>query len=68
VLKKEFGPQREEVKGERRRLHNVERNDLHSSPNIIWVIKSRRWAGHVARMGERRDACRVLVRRPEGMS
>jgi hypothetical protein len=46
-----------------RRLHNVELNDLYSSPNIIRVIKSRRmtWAGHVARMGEKRGAYRVLV-------
>jgi hypothetical protein len=54
--------------GEWRRLHNKELNDLYSSPNIIWVIKSRRmrWAGHVARMGEARGAYRVLVGRPEG--
>ena len=49
--------------GEWRRLHNKELNDLYSSPNIVWVIKSRRmrWAGHVTRMGEERGACRVLV-------
>jgi hypothetical protein len=53
---------------EGRRLHNEELNDLYSSPNIIRVIKSRRmrWAGHVARMGEKRDAYRILVGRPEG--
>ena len=47
---------------------NEELNDLYSSPNIVRVIKSRRtrWAGHVARMGERRDVCRVLVRKLEG--
>ena len=49
-----FGPRRDEVMGEWRRLHNEELNDLYSSPNIVRVIKSRRmrWAGHVARMGE----------------
>jgi hypothetical protein len=51
-----------------RRLHNVELNDLYSSPKIIRVIKSRkmRWAGHVARMGEGRGAYRILVGRSEG--
>ena len=51
-----------------RRLHNEELNDLYSSPNIVWVIKSRRmrWAGHVARMGEVRGVYRVLVGKPEG--
>jgi len=55
VLRRIFGPRRDEVTGEWRRLHNKELNDLYSSPNIVWVIKSRgmRWAGHVARMGER---------------
>ena len=58
---------REEVTGEWRRLHNEELNDLYSSPNIVRVIKSRRmrWAGHVARMGERRGVYRVLVWKPE---
>ena len=56
MLGKIFGPRRDEVTGEWRRLHNEKLNDLHSSPNIIRVIKSRRmrWAGHVARMEERR--------------
>ena len=56
VLRKIFGPRRDEVTGEWRRLHNEELNGLDSSPNIVRVIKSRimRWAGHVARMGERR--------------
>jgi hypothetical protein len=63
-----FGPKRDEVTKEWRRLHNEELIDLYSSPNIIWAIKSRRmrWAGHVARMGEKRGAYRILVRRPEG--
>ena len=51
-----------------RKLHNEELNDLYSSLNIVWVIKSRRmrWAGHVARMGEMRGVFRVLVVKPEG--
>jgi len=63
VLKRIFGPRRDEVTGERRRLHNEELNDLYSSPNIVWVIKSRRmrWAGHVARMDGERGVYRVLV-------
>jgi hypothetical protein len=68
VLRRIFGPKRDGVTGEWRRLHNEELNDLYSSPTIIRVIKSRRirWAGHVARMGEGRGACRVLVGKPEG--
>ena len=56
VLGRIFGPRKDEVTGEWRRLHDEELNDLYSSPNIVWVIKSRRmrWAGHVARMGEER--------------
>ena len=56
VLRKIFGPRRDEVTGEWRRLHNEELNDLYSSPNIVRVIKWRRmsWAGHVVRMGEER--------------
>ena len=57
VLRRIFGPRRDEVTGELRRLHNKKLNDLYSSPNIVRVIKSRimRWAGHVARMGEERE-------------
>jgi len=53
VLKRIFGPRRDEVTGEWRRLHKEGLNDLYSSPNIVRVIKSRRmrWAGHVARVG-----------------
>jgi len=55
VLRRIFGANRDEVTGEWRKLHNEELTDLHCSPNIVRVIKSRRmgWAGHVARMGER---------------
>jgi len=68
VLRRIFGPRRDEVTGEWRKLHNKELNDLYSSPNIVWVIKSRRMrsAGHVARMGEERAVYRVLLRKPEG--
>ena len=68
VLRRIFGPRRDEVTGECRRLHNEELNDLYSSPNFVRVIKSRRmsWAGHVARMGEERGVYRVLVGKPEG--
>ena len=65
VLRRIFGPRRDEVTGEWRRLHNEELNDLHSSPNIVRVIKSR-WAGYVARMGEERGVYRVLMGKPEG--
>jgi len=68
VLRRTFGPRRDEVTGERRRLRNEELNDLYSSPNIMWVIKSRRirWAGHVVHMGEERGVYRVLLGKPEG--
>ena len=68
VLRRIFGPRRDEVTGEWRRLHNEELNDLYCSPNIVRVIKSRRmkWAGHVARMGERRGVYNVMVGKPEG--
>jgi hypothetical protein len=63
-----FGPKRDEVTGEWRKLHNGELNDLYSSPSIVRVIKLRRmrWAGCVACMGKRRGIYRVLVRKPEG--
>ena len=67
MLRRIFGPKRDEVTGEWRKLHNEELNDLYPSTNIMWVIKSRRmrWAGHVARVGERRVLYRVLVGKPE---
>jgi hypothetical protein len=62
VLRRIFGPRKDEVTGEGRKLHNVELNDLYSSTNIVRVIKSRRmrWAG------QRRDVYRVLMGKPEG--
>jgi hypothetical protein len=68
VLRRIFGPKRDEVTGDWRKLHNEELHNLYSSPNIIRMIKSRRirWAGHAARMGETRNAYRILVGRPEG--
>jgi hypothetical protein len=67
VLRRIFGRKRDEVTREWRKLLNEELNGLYSSPKIVRVIKSRRmrWAGHVARMGERRSVYRVLVGRPE---
>ena len=68
VMMRIFGPRRAEVKGELRRLHNEELNDLYSSPNIVRVIKSRkmRWAGHVARMVDESGLYRILVGKPKG--
>ena len=68
VLRRIFGLRRDEVRGERRKLHNEELNNLFSSPNIFQVIKSRRmiWAGHVARRGERRSVYSFVVGKPEG--
>jgi hypothetical protein len=62
VLRRVFGPKRDEVTGEGRKLHNEELNDLYSLPNIVWVVKSRRmrWAGHVACMGKDRGVHSVL--------
>ena len=68
ALRRIFGPKRDEVTGEWRKLHNDELNDLYCSPNIVRVIKSRkmRWVGHVAHMQEGRGVYRVLVGKPEG--
>jgi len=68
VLKRIFGPKRDKVLGERRKLYNEELYDLYSSPNIFRVFKSRRmkWAGHVAHMGELRGMYRVFMGKPEG--
>ena len=68
MLRRVFGPKRDGVKGEWRKLHNEELSDLYSLPNIVRVVKSRRmrWAGHVPRMGERRGVHRFLVGKPEG--
>jgi hypothetical protein len=68
VLRRIFGPKKDEVTGGWRKLGNEELHDLYLSPNIIKIIKSRcmRWAGHVARIEEKRNAYRLLVRKPEG--
>jgi hypothetical protein len=68
VLRRIFGPRRDEVTGEWRKLHNKELCGSNSSPSIIRIIKSRRmkWAGHVTRIGEKRNAYRLLVGKPEG--
>jgi len=67
VLRRIFEPKRDKVAGEWRKLHNDDLHDLYSSPNIIYVIKSRRISvGRVVHMGERRGVCRVFVWKPEG--
>ena len=68
VLRRIFGPKRDDVTREWRKLHHEELNDLYSLPNIVRIIKSRRirWAWHVAAYGEKRGVYRVLVRKPEG--
>jgi hypothetical protein len=68
VLRTIFGPKRDEVTGGWKKLHNEELRDLYSSPSIVRIIKSKRmrWAGHVARMAEKRNAYRLLVGKPEG--
>jgi hypothetical protein len=68
VLRRIFGPKRDEVTGEWRKLHNEELHILYSSSNIIRQIKSRKmsWAGHVASVGEESNVCRVLIGKPEG--
>ena len=67
MFRRIFGPKGEEVTRERTKLHNEELHDMHFSANIVQVIKSRRtrWAPHVARMGKRRGAYRVLLGKPE---
>jgi hypothetical protein len=67
VLRRIFGPKRDEVTGEWRKLHSEELHNLYSSPDIIRQVKSRRmrWAGHVARMRKKRKVYKVLVVKPE---
>jgi hypothetical protein len=67
-LRRIFGPKRDEVTGGWRKLHNEELRNFYSSPRIIRIMKFRKmkWAGHVARMGEKRNAYRILVGKPEG--
>jgi hypothetical protein len=68
MLRRIFGPKRDEVTGEWRKLHDEELRNLYSSPSLIIIIKSRRmrWKGHVARMGDKRTAYRLLVGKPKG--
>jgi hypothetical protein len=68
VLRRIFGPKRDEVMGEWRKLHNEELHDLYSSPSVIRIMKlwRMRWVGHVARMGEKRNTYRLLVGKPVG--
>jgi hypothetical protein len=68
ALRRIFGPKRDEVIGGWRKLHNEELHNLYCSPSIIRIIKSRRlrWAGNVARMGEKINAYRILAEKPEG--
>jgi hypothetical protein len=70
VLRRIFGPKRNEVTGGWRELHNAELHGLYSSPGIVRVIKARRmrWAGYVARMGEVGGAYNILIGRPEGLN
>jgi hypothetical protein len=67
VLRRIIGPKRDEVMGSWRKLHNVELHNLHSSPSIIRMIRSRRmrWTGHITRMGEKKNAYRILLGKPE---
>jgi hypothetical protein len=67
VLRRIFGLKRDKVTGEWRKLHNKELRDLYSSPSIIRIIKLRmmKWVGHVARIGEKRNAYRLLVGKPK---
>jgi hypothetical protein len=67
MLRRMFGPKRDEVTGGWGKLHSEELQSLYSSPSIIRITKSRqmRWLGHVARMGKKWNACRILVGKPE---
>jgi hypothetical protein len=67
VLRRIFRQKRDEVIGGWRKMHNKELHNLYGSPSIIGMIKSRRmrWAGHVARMGEKRNACKILLGKPK---
>jgi hypothetical protein len=69
VLRRVFGPERDEVTGGWRKLHNEERNNLYLLPDTIIMIRSRRmrWADYVACMGEMRNAYKILVRKPKCM-
>jgi hypothetical protein len=66
VLRRLFGRKRDEVTGDWRKLHNEELHNLYSSPNRMIKSRRMRWAGHVARMGEKKNAYRILVGKPEG--
>jgi hypothetical protein len=67
VLRGIFGPKRDEVTGSWRKLHNEKLHNLYSLPSLIRMINSRmKWAGYVARKGEKRNAYRILVGKPEG--
>jgi hypothetical protein len=68
MLRRIFGPRRDEVTGDWRKLHNEELHNLYSSPHIIRMIKSSRmrWTGHVTRMGQTMNVYRILVGKPEG--
>jgi hypothetical protein len=66
VMRRVFGPKRDEVTGEWRKLHNEKLHDIYCSPTIVRIKSRMRWAGYMARMGEERDMHRVLVRKPEG--
>jgi hypothetical protein len=66
VLRRIFGTKRDEVMGDWRKLHTEELHNLYSSPNRMVKSRMMRWVGHVARMGEKRNAYRILVGKPEG--
>jgi hypothetical protein len=66
VLRRIFGLKRDELTGDWRKLHNEELHNLYSAPNRMINSRRMRWIGHVARMGEKRNAYRILVGNPEG--